>query len=193
MAARKGASRRQFLELAGVGVVGLAAAPLAVANVKSKPRGRTPGAERPAITTPVPAAPPVPARTNAAHAWLGDLVGKDLGPYRVASVGRIERGGVPVEMTTTDGVRFRVDVLRFDATQGLPGIGTLGAVSVYLRNGGKGGKSTDETQGLGAMALADELSRREREGITVPAGLWTMGERARHDASAPESTAPLVT
>ncbi len=122
-----------------------------------------------------------PATHDASPRDLEDLVGKQLGPYRVESVGGIERGGIPVQLAFGAQV-FRVDVLRADPSESRGGIGTVSSVSVYLRNGGDGQTATDEMMGLGAMALADELARRERDGWKPPSALMTMGERSALDS-----------
>ncbi|MGZ5968464.1 MAG: hypothetical protein ACXWP4_12410, partial [Polyangiales bacterium] len=115
------------------------------------------------------------------ESFLADLTGQKLGPYTVRAVGEIDRGGIPVILATAKGEDFRVDVLRTDPF-GRAGIGVASAFSVYLRNGGDGRTATDEECGLGAMALAKELARRNRKGEKPPAQLLTMSERAALDA-----------
>lgn len=180
MTARKGASRREILQVTAAGAVGLG-----LSSMLPKT-----GSSRGSRATIADAAPPRIEPEADAHAavddgggYLADLVGKHLGRYRVISVGGLDRGGIPVVMSTTSGVRFRVDVLRFDPTAGRKGIGPASSVSVYLRNGGNGRTSTDEIQGLGAMALAGAIAKRERAGLVPPSGLLTMDERAAYDAS----------
>ncbi len=162
------ASRREVLKVVGAGASGLA-----LATVVSRQPAELPVAARAAAVEPA-VAPPAP--------FLADLVGKHLGSYRVHAVGALERGGIPVVLATAAGQHFRVDVLRVDPSDGTAGIGVAGAVSVYLRNGGDGNTATDEEQGLGAMALAEELLRRDREGRKPPSALLTRGERRALDA-----------
>jgi hypothetical protein len=129
------------------------------------------------------AVPPASREPDQPDPFLADLVGRDLGPYRVDYVGAIERGGIPV-ILAIGAHRFRVDVLRVDPSDPTTGIGVAGSAAVYLRNGGDGTTATDEQQGLGAMALAHEILRREREEGRVPSpALLTRGERDAHDAS----------
>lgn len=157
------ASRRDVLKVVGAGASGLVVA----SAVARSPR-----------TVSIP-----PPNCEPSVADLHDLVGRELGSYRVVSVGPIDRGGIPLVMTTAAGVSFRVDVLRVDPADGGAGIGAVGSVSVYLRNGGDGRTATDEEQGLGAMAAAEELLRRERAGWRPPSALLTRGEREALDAS----------
>ncbi len=180
MTARKAASRREILQVAAAGVAGLGLGRHLTSNTSNtsnaltKPAVDVEAAQRPATAT--------SAREDA-ESYLGDLVGEHLGRYRVVSIGKLERGGIPVVMSVASGATFRVDVLRFDPTEGRQGIGAASSVSVYLRNGGDGRKATDEEHGLGAMALANTLARREKAGTKPPSGLLTMDERAAYDAS----------
>jgi hypothetical protein len=182
-----GASRREALKLAGAGTAGLALAGALVARPTGSETptdgsshdtgGTASHADESHPNAVGPSAEPSP------DAYLGDLAGQQLGSYRVRTVGGLERGGIPVELVAPSGVAFRVDVLRFDPSEGRRGIGDVSSVTVYLRNGGDGAKATDEELGLGAMALASELARREHLGRDVPSGLLTMAERAAIDAS----------
>ncbi len=168
MTARTNASRREVLKAVGIGASGAA---LAAVVVRKTATPRAPEAER--------------AADDPAQAWLGDLVGQRLGTYTVVSVGAIERGGVPVVLEAASGRAFRVDVLRVEPGVDRAGIGEASSVSVYLRNGGDGSTATDEELGLGAMALASELARRDRAGMKPPSALLTMSERGALDAARP--------
>lgn len=164
------ASRRDVLKAVGAGASGIA-----VATAISHGRSHTssPASEATAEPSAAPAAIELP-----------DLVGQKLGSYRVVSIRPVDRGGIPVVMSTRAGRTFRVDILRFDpADASARGIGVASGVSVYLRNGGDGHTATDEEQGLGAMALAEELLRREQAGWRPPSTLLTRGERESLDAS----------
>jgi hypothetical protein len=90
-------------------------------------------------------------------------------------VGPIVNGGVTVTLRARDGSTFHVDVLEHDAAA--PGVARAGSLAVYVENGGAGGTATDEEQGLGAMALARVLARREAAGMRVPV-LLTIRQRA---------------
>ena len=94
---------------------------------------------------------------------------------RVVSIHPVTYGALPVVLETKDGDRFQVDVLARDP-EGPQGVGNTEHYSVYVSNRGDGGTSTDETQGLSAMALARAL---EAEGQNLPT-LMTM--RARESA-----------
>ncbi len=75
---------------------------------------------------------------------------------RVVTVHPITFGALPVVLETHGGDRFQVDVLARDP-EGPQGVGNTEHYSVYVSNRGDGGTSTDEAQGLGAMALARVL------------------------------------
>ena len=94
---------------------------------------------------------------------------------RVVSIHPVTCGALPVVLETKDGDRFQVDVLARDP-EGPQGVGNTEHYSVYVSNRGDGGTSTDETQGLSAMALARAL---EIEGAALPT-LMTL--RARESA-----------
>ena len=175
MTASNDKSRRDLLKTMGASAAGLAL----VAGVS-----KTAKAPAPSTAAAPPEGPEAPQQDlDQPDAFLSDLVGRELGPYRVDHVGAIERGGIPVILATA-GHRFRVDVLRVDPADPVTGIGFAGSVAVYLRNGGDGTTATDEQQGLGAMALAAEILRREREESRVPPSkLLTRGERDALDAS----------
>jgi len=180
MTARRDASRREALKTAAIGASGVVVA-VAVSRA-----ARTPAA--PAATAAQQQPNENGAAAPAGPTYLAELAGVHFGAYRVVSVGAIERGGVPVWLSFNEGAAFRVDVLRADPTAGSTGIGAVSSHSVYLRNGGNGRTSTDESMGLGAMALAEELSARERAGLKPPAALLTMDERSALDASAARVT-----
>lgn len=92
--------------------------------------------------------------------------GTRLGPCTLVRVLPVERGGVPVVLRDPRGHDFVVEVHRHEPQA--PGIARAGSLAVYLRNGGDGATRTDETHGLGAMALASRLDARERAGGRVP-------------------------
>lgn len=101
---------------------------------------------------------------------LTDLApGTALGPCRLARVMPIERGGVPVVLVDPRGREVVVEVHRHDDRAAAPSpLARAGSLAVYLRNGGDGATRTDESHGLGAMALAQRLVARERAGARVP-------------------------
>jgi hypothetical protein len=89
-----------------------------------------------------------------------------VGPCTVSRVLPVENGALPIELVDPAGERFVVEVHRFD--ERAPGIARAGSLAVYLRNGGTGATRSDETHGLGAMALASLLEAREQAGKPVP-------------------------
>jgi len=104
--------------------------------------------------------------------------GTPLGPCKLSRVLQVERGSLPVVLEDPRGQTFVVEVHRHDPRA--PGVARAGSLDVYLRNGGDGATRTDESHGLGAMALADLLAARERAGRPVPR-LSSIVARWRHD------------
>lgn len=91
---------------------------------------------------------------------------------RVVAVYPVTLGALPVVLETHAGSRYQVDVLARDPG-GPQGVGNTEHFSVYVANRGDGGTSTDETEGLGAMALARVLEASEND---LPA-LMTLRDR----------------
>lgn len=81
---------------------------------------------------------------------------------RVIAVYPVTLGALPVVLETHAGSRYQVDVLARDPS-GPQGVGNTEHFSVYVANSGDGGTSTDETEGLGAMALARVLEASEND------------------------------
>jgi len=103
--------------------------------------------------------------------------GSTVGRWTVAALHDVHLGGIPVVLSTADGERFQVDVVRRDCSPGAPaGVGNTASLSVFVLNDGDGSKATHEEHGLGAMALAEALNRREAEGAAIPQ-LLTLAER----------------
>ena len=108
--------------------------------------------------------------------------GTKVDAWTIVAVHPINHGAIPIVLEAADGERFQVDVMARDP--GLPGVGESEHYSVFVANAGDGRQPTDESHGLGAMALAAAL--REHEGSGVPSRqLWTMTERS---ARAPDGT-----
>ena len=98
----------------------------------------------------------------------------------LVAVQPMDNGAIPVVMAGTNGARFNIDVMRFDAD--IHGVARAGSMAVYLSNLGDGSTATDEEHGLAAMALASELARREVAGEKVPT-MKTISDRgARAEA-----------
>jgi hypothetical protein len=104
--------------------------------------------------------------------------GLQLGPCRLVKVLPVELGALPFELEDPSGNRFVVEVHRRDTS--VQGIQAAGAHDVFLRNGGSGSTPTDETHGLGAMALASLIAAREAAGRPIPQ-LSTIVERWSSD------------
>jgi hypothetical protein len=114
---------------------------------------------------------------------LVDLApGTPLGPCRLMRVMPAERGGIPVVMADPEGRAFEVELHRHD--ERAPGLARAGSLDVYLRNGGDGAKPSDETHGLGAIALARLLADRELAGKRVPRLASIVERWSRFGASA---------
>jgi hypothetical protein len=104
--------------------------------------------------------------------------GLALGPCRLVAVLPVELGALPFELQDPSGHHFVVEVHRRDA--GVQGLRPAGSYDVFLRNGGSGATPTDETHGLGAMALASLIAAREAAGRPIPQ-LSTIVERWSSD------------
>jgi hypothetical protein len=99
-----------------------------------------------------------------------------IGRWTVVEVHPVRFGAVPVILADGDGEQFQIDVLRRDGHPDAPvGVGQTDTLSVYLSNRGDGDTATREEHGLGALALAAALDRREAQ---IPDGLLTFAERA---------------
>lgn len=100
------------------------------------------------------------------------------GRWTVEAVHAPRMGGVPVVLSD-GGARFAVEVLRRDP-EGPSPVARTARVDIFLSNRGDGSHRSDETNGLGAMALGRALAAREAGGATPPA-LMTHRERSsRH-------------
>jgi hypothetical protein len=122
------------------------------------------------------AGPRAATADESVRALFGDVgAGRSLGAWSIEKVYGVHLGAIPVVLLAASGHHFQIDVLRRDA-DGPLGVGNTPSLSLFLANRGDGARPTDEDQGLGAMALADWLSSRERAGAQVPA-LLTMRER----------------
>ena len=160
-------TRREILTTLGLGLAGAA--------VLSRAGGA--GALKGLGGRPSPAAQPVGASGSAAAGEGGATAfapGTALGPCTVVRVAGLEDGAIPIILASADGRKCEVDVMRFDPK--VPGIARAGSMAIYLANNGDGEKPSDEAHGLGALALAAELARREASGAKVPA-LKTITER----------------
>lgn len=174
MTSRMDATRREALKAVAVGASGLALASVASRAVTADSPTVEKGAKESRDRS-----HPDEVRAQAVREFLGELVpGARIGVFTLIAVDPMDRGGIPLTLSTPEGEAFGVDVLRHDPTAPSRGIGPSTVVSVFLRNGGNGRTSTDETKGLGAIALAEALELRVRAGAVPPLDMLTMSERA---------------
>ena len=164
-----GVDRRTVITAVGVGagVVAVGALGVAVSSRKTDPQpvaDEEHGEDAP------------PTADAEVLALFGDLTSSALeGRWSIARLYGVHMGAIPVVLQTEQGKRFQVDILRRDA-QGPESVGATNRLSLFIANSGSGTEPTDEQQGLGVIALARALARREQAGARIPA-LLTMGER----------------
>jgi hypothetical protein len=169
MADGRDVGRREFVTAVGV-VAGVAATAACTRTIVE----RSGEAEVPDERESAAAAPqPDPEVAQ----FFGELRGgTPIDRWTVDAVHPTRMGAVPVVLRTAEGARFQVDVLRRDRSPGAPqGVANTETLSLFLSNRGDGSTATDEEQGLGAMALAAALARREAQ--ARPPELLTMRER----------------
>ncbi len=161
--------RRTVLAAVGIGagVVAVGALGAAVSSNKTNPQraaDKEHGDDGP------------PAADAEVLALFGDLTSGALaGRWTITRLYGVHMGAIPVVLQAEQGKPFQVDILRRDA-RGPEGVGTTATLSLFVANRGTGTEPTDEQQGLGVIALARGLERREQAGARVPA-LLTMSER----------------
>lgn len=199
--AKKPLTRRSFLSFAG-GAAGVAAAGKLVsgelrtgphgkevlatatpAAAPVAPKGRTITARR-TLEKPVAAGQALSASLPAADEGVLTMFaalppGTKLGKWKIASVHGIQMGAVPVVMEDRHGDRFQVDVCARDSSGGAPhAVADAGGLSFFLANNGSGGTPSDESHGLGVVALAAAMEKIARKGAipSVP-GMMTLRER----------------
>ena len=105
--------------------------------------------------------------------------GATLGAWVVVKMHEgLQGGALVVELEDQRGARFQVDICRRDDAPDAPVPPARTArCDLVLANGGQGGRMTDESQGLAAMALADVI-RTNEHGIDLGA-LSTLRHRLR--------------
>ena len=155
--------RRSFIAAAGLGA-GVVAAGVAGSKLA---KGGSSGA------------PPAPELSSDVDALFGDLTkgsqGSTLDQWRVVAVYGVHLGAIPVVMVGPNGKPYQVDVLKRDPN-GPDGVGNTPSLSLFVSNRGDGKRATDESEGLGAIRLADALTARQRAGAKAPT-LMTLRER----------------
>lgn len=124
-----------------------------------------------------PASASAPALPPEAEALFRDLQpGTKVEQWTVVAVHPVRHGALPVVLAGADGQRFQVDVMAIDPGGPL-GVANTKTLSLFVANRGDGDTPTDESQGLGAMALAAALGERETAGVEPPT-LVTFAKRA---------------
>lgn len=168
--------RREVLKSAGVAtLVAASTALLAARRANAESEGRR--MLRPSDPARAGAPAIAPAGPEVLALFGPIQPGTRIGRWTVRAVHGVRMGAIPVVLASEEGEEFQVDVLRRDNAPGAPAaVGQARTLSVFVVNGGSGSTATLEEQGLGAMALAEALARREDEGAAVPA-LLTLRER----------------
>ncbi len=87
----------------------------------------------------------------------------------------VERGRLRVDVREADGHEFALDILARDPGTAARPPAEVGALAIYVCNGGDGWLPTAEEQGLAAMTLAQLLDKHGQTGAI--AGLLTHGAR----------------
>jgi hypothetical protein len=198
---KKAFSRRSFVSVAG-GAAGVLAALKSVASPRAAIAAEpAPTPEAPVAAAAVaPAAAPVPDPAAVAAAFkkptrvvdaaslpradaevlraVGALrPGTNVHGYKVVAVYGVYMGAIPVILQDKKGDRFQVDVCAKDTQPGAPNaVISTRSLSFFLANGGDGIRPSDESKGLGAIALASYLKNRRTAGFR-PSGLLTLRER----------------
>ena len=105
--------------------------------------------------------------------------GSAIAGMRLVGVsGVTSTGTVNVRFEKPDSSRFTVRLCRRDSSISAPApVARTERYELFLANGGKGRKRTDEAEGVAAMCLAKVLERNEL--ATAPLAVGTMRERWR--------------
>ncbi|MCB9593117.1 MAG: hypothetical protein H6719_10325 [Sandaracinaceae bacterium] len=179
----KTSDEKQFGRRGALVGIGVAAAGIASVTL---PRELEAQAATPAPSH--PDSPMGPPDALAAHALVapGDDVRALFGPltvgeaigshWRLEALYGVRAGAIPLILSTRSGARFGVEVLRSGEASPLASAGPLG---LYLVNRGDGSQVSDESAGLGVVALASALEARLAAGAPVPSALTTLEERRR--------------
>lgn len=154
--------RRRFLTAAAVGAGVIGTGALGVVMAK---RGHKVVSQN---------GPPAP---NAdVNALFGPLARNgQLKDWTVENIYGVYLGAIPVILRHRGGKAFQVDVLKRDLG-GPQGVGNTNSLSLFVANTGDGTQRTDENQGLGAMALASYLAKRDGSATRV-GSLLTLTQR----------------
>jgi len=98
-------------------------------------------------------------------------IGSTLAGTKVLRIAGVEQGAVNIELAHPSGSQFTARIVARDNLPGAPTpIARTVHYELYLANGGKGSKPTDETQGLAVMALASIVQQNETGTPVLPLG-----------------------
>jgi hypothetical protein len=166
-------TRRSAMELLGAGAL--------VIDGGSRPAGLD-GGSRPAgldggsrPQTPGQSGPPQTPGAEAVQVPAALRVGAAFGRWTIAAVHPIERGVLRVDVHDRQGHEFALELMARDPSAGSRPPAEVGALAIYVCNGGDGWLPTVEEQGLAAMTLARLLEKHDQTGPI--AGLLTHGQR----------------
>ena len=157
-------TRRSAIELLGAG--GLAGA---MFTTGSKPMGAT--VPQSAATTGATASSP----SAGAGVPTALQPGAEFGRWTIAAVHPVERGVLHVDVREKQGHEFALEVLARDPSPASRPPAEVGALAIYVCNGGDGWLPTVEEQGLAAMTLARLLDKHDQTGAIE--GLLTHAQR----------------
>jgi hypothetical protein len=101
--------------------------------------------------------------------------GTGFGRWTIAAVHPVERGALRVDVRGRSGEQFALEILARDPSPSSHPPAEVGALAIYVCNGGDGWLPTTEEQGLAAMTLAALLEKHGKAGPIE--GLLTHGER----------------
>ena len=165
-------NRREVLQFMGVGAaaVGSGAALLCPQKAEAALRLESPDEE---VT-------PDASSERAAWALMAPFTaGSAIAGMRLVGVsGVTATGTVNVRFEKPDASRFTVRICRHDLSPNAPTpVARTKRYELFLANGGKGRKRTDEAEGVTAMCLANVVVRNEL--ATAPLAVGTMRERWR--------------
>ena len=99
--------------------------------------------------------------------------GMQLGGCTLEEIQAPRMGALPLILSTAEGTRFQIDVMR-RAAGGPEGVANTASLALFIHNGGVGHSPTAEAEGLGAMALASFLAARDE---ALAASLLTFDQR----------------
>jgi hypothetical protein len=106
----------------------------------------------------------IPVQSSAAGTSPEVLqAGSRFGRWAITRVHEVARGALQVDVRDQDGHEFALEIMARDGMASRPPA-EVGALAVYVRNGGDGWSATVEEQGLAAMGLARFLELNGQTG-----------------------------